>query len=298
MTKHKKNKNSGITLIALVITIIVLLILAGISIMMLSGNNGILKRAGEAKEKTVIGQEQEFVNLAHTSAYVNQNSQNRHEFLQEELDKLAGEGKTTVIDNKNDTYTVLFAETNHDYLISFKENEHLREDLYLIKNGIDQKTVTGGWGHYSYTASGSNMAGFMKWEDGYLSFGEDNTMNDCHNPYTKKLIELNKYKFICIDYEIPVNTLAGNPTTYYGSFMEICFDKSISANGSIKCKHDYHLAKTERILNGKEKVERKITKLDISKFSDQKLSLSFCGWVSPNIQQLEVRVYNLFLSDK
>lgn len=44
--------SNGITLISLVITIIVLLILAGISIQMLSGNNGILSRAGEAKERT------------------------------------------------------------------------------------------------------------------------------------------------------------------------------------------------------------------------------------------------------
>ena len=36
MSKHEKNKNSGITLIALVVTIIVLLILAGISIQMLT----------------------------------------------------------------------------------------------------------------------------------------------------------------------------------------------------------------------------------------------------------------------
>ncbi len=44
-------KNSGITLIALVVSIIVLLILAGVSISMLNGENGILKRATEAKEK-------------------------------------------------------------------------------------------------------------------------------------------------------------------------------------------------------------------------------------------------------
>ena len=57
MRKHKKNQVSGITLIALVITIIVLLILAGISIMMLTGDNGILTRAGETKEAT---EEKEF----------------------------------------------------------------------------------------------------------------------------------------------------------------------------------------------------------------------------------------------
>lgn len=44
-------KNKGITLIALVITIIVLLILAGISIATLMGENGILNQANEAKER-------------------------------------------------------------------------------------------------------------------------------------------------------------------------------------------------------------------------------------------------------
>ena len=51
MSKTKKNTR-GITLIALVITIIVLLILAGVTIAALSGDNGILKRAAEAKEQT------------------------------------------------------------------------------------------------------------------------------------------------------------------------------------------------------------------------------------------------------
>ena len=49
--KGKTNKkNNGITLIALVITIIVLLILAGLSIAMLTGQNGILTQAQNAKK--------------------------------------------------------------------------------------------------------------------------------------------------------------------------------------------------------------------------------------------------------
>ena len=39
------NKRAGITLIALVITIIVLLILAGVSINLLTGENGIIEKA-------------------------------------------------------------------------------------------------------------------------------------------------------------------------------------------------------------------------------------------------------------
>ena len=58
MNKTKKNTR-GITLIALVITIVVLLILAGITIAALSGDNGILTRAKEAKEKTEQAQQEE-----------------------------------------------------------------------------------------------------------------------------------------------------------------------------------------------------------------------------------------------
>ena len=54
----------GITLIALVITIIVLLILAGVSIAMLTGQNGILTRAGTATDETLIGEAEEAVKLA------------------------------------------------------------------------------------------------------------------------------------------------------------------------------------------------------------------------------------------
>ena len=53
VTKTKlKNNQEGITLIALVITIIVLLILSGVAISMLSGENGILKQAASAKVGT------------------------------------------------------------------------------------------------------------------------------------------------------------------------------------------------------------------------------------------------------
>ena len=47
--KKQKIEEKGITLIVLVITIIVLLILAGVSIAMLTGNNGILAQANNAK---------------------------------------------------------------------------------------------------------------------------------------------------------------------------------------------------------------------------------------------------------
>ena len=50
--KRDTNTDKGITLIALVITIIVLLILAGVTIASLSGENGILERASRARNET------------------------------------------------------------------------------------------------------------------------------------------------------------------------------------------------------------------------------------------------------
>ncbi len=56
-------QNKGITLIALVITIIVLLILAGVAISTLTGDNGILTKAVTAKEKTEKAAEEEALKL-------------------------------------------------------------------------------------------------------------------------------------------------------------------------------------------------------------------------------------------
>ena len=56
-------KDKGITLIALIVMIIVLLILAGVSIVMLTSDNGIIKQAIQAKERTEISSEREAIEL-------------------------------------------------------------------------------------------------------------------------------------------------------------------------------------------------------------------------------------------
>ena len=52
-------KETGITLVSLVVTIIILIILAGISINTLVGDNGIITKAQQAKENTLLAQEEE-----------------------------------------------------------------------------------------------------------------------------------------------------------------------------------------------------------------------------------------------
>ena len=62
--ENRKEKNKGITIVALVVTIIVLLILAGVTLATLSGENGILTKAKTAKEKYKKAQYQEAIDLA------------------------------------------------------------------------------------------------------------------------------------------------------------------------------------------------------------------------------------------
>ena len=63
MKNLNQTRQQGITLIALVITIIVLLILAGVTIAMLTGNNGILTQAQNAKEENEIAEVKERAKL-------------------------------------------------------------------------------------------------------------------------------------------------------------------------------------------------------------------------------------------
>jgi len=99
-------KDKGITLIALVITIIVLLILAGVSIATLTGENGILVSASKSREKMNIEQEREAIMLSVNEAYIDisgkigkelydkniQNSNRWHIFINSEENEIYGTG--------------------------------------------------------------------------------------------------------------------------------------------------------------------------------------------------------------
>mgnify|MGYP004647748327 CR=1 FL=1 len=101
-----KRSQSGITLIALVVTIIVLLILAGISINMLTGQNGILNRAAEAKEKTGTTQTEETVKLSVTDALTRGTGSLTDENLKAALNSNIGAGKYEISGDATSGWTV------------------------------------------------------------------------------------------------------------------------------------------------------------------------------------------------
>ena len=70
----KKTKENGITLVALVVTIIILLILAGVTISNLLGENGLINQAKLGKEKYAISEAKEKIELEITNLQVEQQS--------------------------------------------------------------------------------------------------------------------------------------------------------------------------------------------------------------------------------
>ena len=64
-------QEKGVTLVALVITIVILLILAGVSMAGLTGQNGLLTRAQEARNKSNEGAHEENQMLENTLKYLN-----------------------------------------------------------------------------------------------------------------------------------------------------------------------------------------------------------------------------------
>ena len=184
--KKRIENGKGITLIALVITIIVLLILAGVSIAMLTGQNGILTQATNAKERTDKATEEEKIQMAVLGSSIVDNGyaevldtdsfkqELANQFGSQELDVIAnGDGSfiITVEDTQrkyyvNDDKTVI----NSDNIIEISTAEELATFRDEVNNGNsyegkavlltdDNITLSGEWepiGYYDQATDEKN----------------------------------------------------------------------------------------------------------------------------------------------
>lgn len=129
--KGKMREKSGITLITLAVTIIILLILAGITIATITSDNGIIKNANDAKEQTEIAEEKEIVDRATIQAMGNNKRGNLVEDeLQGQLDKITNNGKTEVSDN-GEEFEVVFVDSNRYYTVD-KDGNIVEEGKIVI----------------------------------------------------------------------------------------------------------------------------------------------------------------------
>ena len=152
-----KRKEKGITLIALVITIIVLLILAGVSIAMLTGENGILTQAQNAKEKTELSSEKEGIELAVQSSMIKKPNtlEITKSNLDEEIKEYLGnnkEFKTT--DNKDGSFLVNLKNPDRIYYVDstgivISEENMLKistaDELKAFRDEVDGGNSYNGW---------------------------------------------------------------------------------------------------------------------------------------------------------
>ena len=98
-TKEMK-EGRGITLIALVITIIVLLILAGVTIAMLTGQNGILTQANNAKIRQAHATVREAIDLAYSEWQIEINTANIGKLASTDVTKIEGKEQKSLAEQK------------------------------------------------------------------------------------------------------------------------------------------------------------------------------------------------------
>ena len=157
--KERVNGKNGITLIALVITIIVLLILAGVTIATLTGDNGILTKAQNAKEKNAQKTVEEQINLAVQASRINEGLVINKEILEQELTNNGIE----ITKSENDELPWTVKKDGYVYTIS--ENGEIKEkegiaittgDIEILKGSTEGKKVS------AQILSGET--GTIKWE--------------------------------------------------------------------------------------------------------------------------------------
>lgn len=122
---------SGITLIALVITIVILLILAGISISLILGENGIIEKNVEANEKYKISEMQEMLELEKKNLIIDKKEElpSIEEFISYLVDKDIINIADVLEINDNIKEIIL---NNYIFLIEEEEDKNIK----ITYNGI------------------------------------------------------------------------------------------------------------------------------------------------------------------
>ena len=145
--KIQKGKN-GITLIALVVTIVVLLILAGISINMTLGNNGIISKAKEARNAmtNATTSDNEFLNSL--DDFIDQSFQYG---VRIEGDKLMFYGQDGKVYNLQTNYSTDKLEVKEGYVF-FKEpiQDNSGNTVKILEGGINWRLVYSESGERDY----------------------------------------------------------------------------------------------------------------------------------------------------
>lgn len=159
----------GITLIALVVTIVVLLILAGVSINLVIGNNGIITKAGESKDASKYAAIKDEYELYKSNQYIESvtggsggktfpqflaDLKNRGILTNEDIAQINSENKLTI----SDKYEISFAKTLYDEVTD--PNGSIKVGDYVTYTPDSTKSYPSpasenGWANQTYTVDTS-----------------------------------------------------------------------------------------------------------------------------------------------
>ncbi len=162
----KMNTSKGITLIALVITIIILLILAGVTIATLSGENGILSKATEAGNKTEEKNAEEEVKIA-VMGSIGTNGELENEELKDNLNKI--ENISGVPEEITDSSYPLTVTVEGKYSCTINKNGSIEQGEVVSREGIK----VGDYVNYTYDQKTEGYS-LLSAQSGYTS---DQTIN-------------------------------------------------------------------------------------------------------------------------
>ena len=183
MIKEQKRNERGITLVALTVTLVVLLILAGITIATLFGDNGVINKAQKAKEETEKAEKYEIAGINEIEKNMNSTiSQNKWEQNEDgtitdgEITLKIGDYVNYDCTTSNATYTSPKEKTGHTADQVFKAKEYQygwrvlgvsdNKELLVISEDFVQPNEGG-------TTLGVRKAYTLRGKDGYINGVEE-----------------------------------------------------------------------------------------------------------------------------
>ena len=192
---RKGNGQAGITLVALVVTIVVLLILAGISINLVLDNNGIITRAGEAKDKSYIAAIEEAKALWTTEKALETTTDSLADYLFKQ-GVITEEEKTIVENNgeiKKGNYSISFERTVKTVVEALNDGDLAVGDWVNYQNpttvSANVKATDSNYSDTGYTSPSSRTG--MSTADGYTA-DVDQTYSLTNNKVNWRILGLSE----------------------------------------------------------------------------------------------------------
>ena len=199
--KKKLKKNNGLTLVALIITVIVMLIIAGITVTALTGDNGIINSAENADSEKNRSEEKETVEWAAAQSVADSDiGQVTSGNLEHYMDSYIGEDPDGVMDYEIDDgyhgiFLVEFKVSGNKYTVD--ENGMVYEGEELNRDGIELPESlilnVGESVKLQYTTESENVT-WSNSDDNIAELGEDGLITGKANGHTIVTVTTDKNK--------------------------------------------------------------------------------------------------------